>query len=74
MEAENIVLNDSGERQVVEEGGEVLPHIGVTVLSEALIIETVNLGDLLALVVSSEDSDSTWVPYLAADQEGDSLD
>ena len=74
MKAENVSLNDSGQWQVIEETCEVLPNIGITVLSEALVIETIHLGDLLALMVSSEDSDSAWVPNLKGDQKGDSLD
>jgi len=74
MKAENVSLNDSGQWQVIEETCEVLPNIGITVLSETLVIETIHLGDLLALMVSSEDSDSTWVPNLEGDQKGDSLD
>lgn len=41
MEAENLVLNDGGQGQVVEELGELLPYVGVSVLTEALIIESI---------------------------------
>jgi hypothetical protein len=41
MEAEDLVLNYSGERQVVKQLSELLPDVSVTVLSEALIVESV---------------------------------
>ena len=41
METEDLVLNDSSQGQVVEELCELLPHIGISVLSQALIIETI---------------------------------
>jgi hypothetical protein len=47
MEAEDVVLNDCGQRQVVEKRGEVLPNICISVLSQALIVETIHLCDLL---------------------------
>ena len=73
METEDVSLYDSGEWQVVEERGEVLPHVGVSVLSEAFIVESVDLGDLLALVVTSENGDSVWVSDLENDEESDCL-
>lgn len=69
MEAEDAAFNDSGEGKVVEEGGEVLPHVGVTVFTEAFIVETIDLGDLFALVVASEDCDSLRVANFEANKE-----
>ena len=73
METEDISFNDCGQWKVIEQWGEVLPDVGVTILSKALIIESIDLGDLLTLVVTSEDGDSAWVSDLAADEEGNSL-
>ena len=41
MEAENRVLNNCGEGQVVEELCEDLPDVGVTIFAEAFVIETI---------------------------------
>ena len=41
METEDLVLDDSSEWEVIEEFGELLPDVGVTVLSQAFIIESV---------------------------------
>jgi len=74
VKAEDLVVNESGKREVVEEVGEVLPYVCVTVLAEALIVEAVDLGDLTGLVVSSENSDTLWVANLEGDEKGDCLD
>ena len=38
--------------------GEVLPDVGVAVLPEALVVESVDLRDLAGLVVATEDGDA----------------
>jgi len=58
MKAENASLNDGSKWKVVEKGGEVLPHVGISILSKAFIVETVYLGDLFGLVVTTENGDS----------------
>ena len=56
MEAEDGVIHDSSEGEVVEQLSEVHPDIGVSVLSEAFIVEAVHLSDLTDFMVTSEDS------------------
>ena len=41
MEAEDRVLDDGGQGQEVEQLGELLPHVGIAVLAQALIIEAI---------------------------------
>ena len=55
MEAEDLVLDDRCQGQVIKEFCELFPDIRVSVLSQALIIKTIYLRDLSALVVTSED-------------------
>jgi len=55
MEAENGVIDDSSQGEVVEQLGEVDPYVGVTVLPQALVVEPVHLRDLSDLVVTSQD-------------------
>ena len=74
VEAEDLVVDEGGERQVVEEVGEVLPDVCVAVLTEALVVKAVDLGDLARLVVSTEDGDTLWVADLEGNEEGNSLD
>ena len=63
MKAENAVFNNSGEGQEIKERGEVLPDIGVSIFSQALVVKAVYLSDLLALVISSQNGDSLGVPH-----------
>jgi len=73
MEAEDVSLDNGGEWKVVEQSCESLPDVGISVLSKAFIVESVDLGDLLALVVTSENGDSVWVSNLENDEESDCL-
>lgn len=54
------------QREVIEQVREVLPHVGVAVFPQALVVEAVHLRDLSALVVPSEDCDALSVAYLKA--------
>jgi hypothetical protein len=56
MEAEELVLHNRRERQEVKQISEALPHIGITILSGALVVEAVDLSDLPGFVVASEQS------------------
>lgn len=73
MQAENLVVDKSGQGQVVEEIGEEFPNIGVAILSQALVVETVNLCYLTGFVVSSENCDALRIPDFEGNEEGDSL-
>lgn len=74
METEDLVVNQSSERKVIEEVGEVFPDIGVTVFAEAFVVEAVDLGDLTGFVVSSEDGNTLWVADFERDEERYGLD
>ena len=43
VETEDLTVHQSSEGQVVKQVGEVLPHVGIAVLPQALIIKPVNL-------------------------------
>lgn len=49
MKTEDLVLNDGGQRQVVKQLGELLPDVGVSVLAEALVIETIPIKELVII-------------------------
>lgn len=64
VQTENLVVDQGGERQVIEEVREVLPDIGVAVLAKTLVVEAVHLGNLSRLVVSTEDGNTLGVSNL----------
>ena len=53
VQTEDLVINQSGEREIVEEVCEEFPYVCIAVLSEAFIVEAVDLCDLARLVVTS---------------------
>lgn len=53
VQAENLVVNQGGQWQVIEQVGKVLPDVGIAVFAQAFVVESVNLCDLSGFVVSS---------------------
>jgi hypothetical protein len=53
MQAENFLLNNSSEGEVIEEISEVFPHISVSILPKALIIKTIDLSDLAGFMITT---------------------
>ena len=74
MKAENLVLDKSGEGEIVEEVGEVFPNISVAVFAQALVVKPVDLCDLAGFMISSENGDTLGVTDLKTDKESDRLD
>lgn len=68
MNTENFVVNDGSESEVVEDVRAVAPNVHRAELSQALIVEAIDLGDLAGLVVSSDECDSLRVAYLQGNQ------
>lgn len=70
----DLVLNECCEGEVIEKIGEVPPDVGVSVLPQALVVETVDLSNLARLVVASEDGDTIAISELHRDEESDGFD
>ena len=68
-----MIVDKSGEGEVVEKVRKIFPDICIAILSQALVIESVNLRDLTGLVVTTEDSDALRVANLERDKESYSL-
>ena len=74
VEAENLVIDQCREGQVVKKVGEVFPDISIAIFAQALIVEAVNLGNLAGFVIAAEDGDALGVADFEGDEEGDSFD
>ena len=69
-----LIVDEGGEGEVVKEVGEEFPNVGVAVLAQTFVVETVDLGDLTRFVISTEDRHAVAVADLHRDEEGDGLD
>ena len=74
MKTEEGVFNNSSEWQVIKKFSKGFPYVAVSILSGALIIESVNLGDLSGFVVTSEDDNSVFVSDFKGNEESDGFD
>lgn len=73
MQTENLRSNNCSQRKVVEQLSKLLPNFSISILSQAFIIKPVNLSDLSALMISSEDSQSLWISDFQSNKQSDSL-
>lgn len=69
VQTEDLVVDQCCEREVIEKICEELPHICVSVLAQALVVESIHLSDLTRLVISAENGDSIAVSQLEGDEE-----
>ena len=74
MNAEDLVVDDCGDGEVVEDLGEAAPDVEGTILADALIVEAVDLRDEAGLVVASQEGHSVFVAHLEGEQHQEGLD
>ena len=74
MPATYLVFNQGSEGEVIKEIREVSPDIGIAVLPQALIVESIHLRDLPRLVVAPEDGNAVAVAQFEGNKKGDSFD
>ena len=74
MDAEYFPIYYSGKSQVIKYCGAVPPYVYRSILSQALIIKPVDLGDLSTFVVTSNQSYSLWISDLQSEEEQECLD
>jgi len=74
VDAEDLVVDDAGEGEVVEHVGEVVPNSSVAVLAAAFRVEAVGLGDSSRLVVAADEVDAMRVAEFETDQQRDGFD
>src|SRR5947209_3571539 len=73
VQAKDLVVNQGGEGEVVEEIGKVFPHICIAVLAQALVIEAVDLGDLARFMIAAEDRYAGGIADFESNEESDSF-
>ena len=74
MDAEHLALDNGSNPEIIEDFGAVFPRVGIAILSDGLIVEAVDSGDLPSLVVASEEGDMSWVLHLEAEEQLESFD
>jgi hypothetical protein len=53
VQAKDLTIDQSSQRKVVEQVGEILPDVGVSVFSETFVVESIHLSDLAGLVIAT---------------------
>lgn len=71
MKAENLVLDQGGKREIVEEVGEVLPDVRISVFTKAFVVKSVDLCDLSRFVVSTKNCNTLRVTNFQSNKECD---
>ena len=69
MKAENLIFDDSCQRQVVKEVRQVFPDVSIAVLAETFIVEAINLCDLTTFMVTAENGNAFLKAYFEADKK-----
>lgn len=70
---EDLIINDTAQREIVEHVRKVMPDRRITVLSRALGVEAVGLCDTSALMIASDEMNSVRVSELETYEETDGL-
>jgi hypothetical protein len=69
-----LILDESSEREEIEEIGKIFPYISIAIFAQAFIVETVDLSDLARFVVATKNRDALFVSNFQRHQQCDSLD
>lgn len=74
VDAEDLVVDDGSQGQVVEDFSAIFPRIRVAILAVDLIVKAVDRRDLPGLVVPPQQCDPVGVLHLQAQQQLERLD
>ena len=64
MNTEDFAFDDGSNAKVVEDFSAVFPWVGISILSNSFIVESINGGNLSSLVITSKESNMSWVLHL----------
>jgi len=73
MQTKDAIAHDGRHGQIIKGIRKGLPHIGVTVFAQTLVVKSVHLRNLSTLVVAPQNGNAMTVPNLEGDKESDSL-
>ena len=74
MDAEYLALDNGSDTKVIEDFCAIFPRVCVAILSDRLVVETVDGGDLASLVIASQQGNVGWVLHLETEQQLECLD
>lgn len=73
VDAEDAIIDDGGEREVVKDISAIPPDIERAILPEAFIIEAIHLRDLTALMITSDQRDQIRIANFICKQQEERL-
>lgn len=73
VHTQNLFIDECGDWQHIKAADKLLPHADVEP-PLAFLVESVDLGDILALVVASEEEHTLRELYLVGEEQADALD
>lgn len=74
MHSKDPIVNDSRQGDVIEELTAVPPYVGIPEFSHTLIVKAINLCDLPAFMVTSDECDPVRVPDFEGEEQEEGLD
>jgi hypothetical protein len=69
MNTEDLAFDDGTNSKVVENFCAIFPRVGISILSDGFIVETIYSSDLSGLMVSSKKGNVRWILKLEAEQK-----
>jgi hypothetical protein len=73
VNTEDLAFDDSTNAEIIEYFCAIFPRVGISILSNSLIIEAIYGSDLSGLMVTSEEGDVRWVLEFEAQKELEGL-
>mmetsp|Transcript_2978 Transcript_2978/g.5622 ORF Transcript_2978/g.5622 Transcript_2978/m.5622 type:complete len:332 (+) Transcript_2978:1011-2006(+) len=74
VHCEYLVLDDGREGEVIEYLGAVPPDVDAAVFAEALVVKSVDLGDLAGFVIAPDERDAVGVADFEGEEEEEGFD
>jgi hypothetical protein len=59
--AQDATVHYGSKRQEIKDAAAILPHIWISILVLAFVIESIDLGDLPAFVITSQEGNLVWI-------------